>query len=487
MLAETVRRAASRFEDAPALIPENGAPISFRELDRRSDAAAAGLARRRVGRGDVAALCMSSGPAYVIAYAALAKLGAATVGVNPRFTPSERRSALQAAGPDHVIIEPGLAEGIPADLPTIEGIPDDGDPDGATRRPTEPRALLAIVLTSGTTGPPKGAMFTARQLEAIARMDWGDHWGGGASQLVATEMAHIGFMTKLPWYLRSGGPMHLLERWTPRAALRVVARERIPVVGGIAAQIALLLRDPSFDDHDLSNVRLIVAGGGRSSPELVLEALERFGAGYSIRYSSTESGGLGTMTDPGSDDPAEIDSVGLPRPGIEIQIRDGEVWLRSPAVMSGYRNDPEATARTLVDGWLRTGDAGQLDPQGRLRLSGRRAERYRRGGYFVHPAEVEAVLAEHPGVEDVAIVPRPDEVYGQIGVAVVVPSDPAAPPSLESLRAFGAASRAAYQLTAALRVRDGLPLTSMHKVDRRRLAREEADPAHAGSTNERSP
>ncbi|MCA1726832.1 MAG: fatty acid--CoA ligase family protein, partial [Actinobacteria bacterium] len=271
------------------------------------------------------------------------------------------------------------------------------------------------------------------------------------------------------------------------------ARERIPVVGGIAAQIALMLRDPSFDSHDLSAVTLVVAGGGASTPALVHEARERFGAGYSIRYSSTESGGLGTMTDPERDDEAEISSVGRPRAGIHVQVRseageklprgvEGEIWLRSPSVMSGYRGDAEATARTLVDGWLRTGDSGHLDDEDRLSIAGRNDERYRRGGYFVFPSEVEAVLAGHPGIRSIAIVAAPDEVLGEIGVAVVVPADPSSPPTLESVCAFGADRLAAYKLPHALRVTDALPLTSMHKVDRRALARELGEVA-----TERSP
>jgi acyl-CoA synthetase (AMP-forming)/AMP-acid ligase II len=484
VLASVIRQAAQRFGDAPALVPEDGPPISYAELNLRSDRAAGGLAKAGLGPGGVVALVMPSGPEYVIAYAAASKLGAATVGINPRLTAAERRAAIDAAGPDMAIMGEGFGEGLPDDLSTTEGVPESETGDGAERRPAEPEEVQAIVLTSGTTGAPRGAVFQNRQLAAISRMDAGIAWGGGPPMLVATEMAHIGFMTKLPWYLRMGGPIHLMQRWRPGDALGLIARERIPVVGGIAAQIALMLREPSFGDHDLSAVSLVVAGGGPSSPALVREARERFGAGYSIRYSSTESGGLGTMTDSQRDDEAEIASVGRPREGVHVQIRDedgvklpigehGEIWLHSPAVMSGYRGAGEASARALVDGWLRTGDAGHLDEEDRLHVSGRTVERYRRGGYFVYPQEVEAVLSRHPGVKDVAIVPRDDEVYGQLGVAVVVAANGSSAPTLESLRAFGAGSLASYKLPDALRVSDGLPLTTMHKIDRRALAQVE--------------
>jgi acyl-CoA synthetase (AMP-forming)/AMP-acid ligase II len=287
--------------------------------------------------------------------------------------------------------------------------------------------------------------------------------------LASTEFAHVGVMTKLPWQLRRGMTIHMLVRWRAADALRVIAAERIPTVGGIPAQIALMLRDPEFASLDLSHVRSLVVGGGPSWRELVEEARRRFGASYSVRYSSTESGGVGTVAD---DDDAP-DTVGRPREGVEVEIRDREVWLRSPAVMTGYWRNPEATSETIVDGWLRTGDVGYLEDRGRLHLSGRSSEAYIRGGYNVLPLEVEAVLRSHPLVADVAVIPRSDAVMGEVGVAVVVPADPARPPGLEDLRAFASDRLAHHKLPEALRITEALPLTSMHKIDRRRLAADE--------------
>ena len=167
---------------------------------------------------------------------------------------------------------------------------------------------------------------------------------------------------------------------------------------------------------------------------MVREAMARFDAAYSIRYSSTESGGCGTGTDFDADEEEALFTVGRPRGGIEIGICDdeagplpdgevGEVWLRSPTTMSGYWRDDEATGQALVRDWLRTGDLGFIDDRGCLRLAGRLKEMFIRGGYNVYPAEVESVLADHPAVAEVAVVPRPDDVMGEIGVAVVVPAD----------------------------------------------------------------
>ena len=153
-----------------------------------------------------------------------------------------------------------------------------------------------------------------------------------------------------------------------------------------------------------------MVGGGPSSPALVEEARRRFGADYSIRYSSTESGGVGTGTAFDADDHEALHTVGRPRGEVEVEIRDesgqpvpdgevGQVHLRSGAVMTGYWGDPEASAVALPgDGWLRTGDLGTIDARGCLVLAGRTGEMFIRGGYNVYPMEVEAVLGQHPGV-----------------------------------------------------------------------------------------
>ena len=239
-----------------------------------------------------------------------------------------------------------------------------------------------------------------------------------------------------------------------------------------------------MDELDFSAVKAIVAGGAASSPALVREARARFEAGYSIRYSSTESGGIGLGTALDAPDDEALHTIGRPRPGVDATVRDadgdvmpagqiGELWIRSDCVMSGYWNDPEGTAETLVDGWLRTGDLARIDDDGCFRLAGRLKEMFVRGGYNVYPLEVEAVLGEHPAIAEVAVVPRPDDLMGEIGVAVMVASPGAAAPTLDELRAFGANELAHYKLPEATRVVAALPRNASDKVDRRALASEE--------------
>jgi acyl-CoA synthetase (AMP-forming)/AMP-acid ligase II len=250
-----------------------------------------------------------------------------------------------------------------------------------------------------------------------------------------------------------------------------------------------MVRSPEATRHDWRHVQSIIVGGAASPPALVDAARTTFGAAYSIRYSSTESGGCGTGTAFDADDDEALHSVGRPRGGIEVTARDpeghavasgevGELWLRSPTQMSGYWRDPEATAAAITgDGWLRTGDLARIEADGLVRLAGRAKEMFIRGGYNVYPAEVEAAIATHPGVAEVAVVPRPDPVMGEIGVAVVVPRDPAAPPTLDDVRSFLDGRVAAYKQPEDVRIVPALPLTPMQKVDRRSLAAHESDPA----------
>ncbi|MCU1356366.1 MAG: AMP-dependent synthetase and ligase [Acidimicrobiales bacterium] len=471
-LPATVAEAARRFGDRSAFVDPDGAVLTYAELHDRSDEVAAGMAVAGVRPGAIVGLTLPSTSAWVVAYVAAAKLGAATAGVNPRLTDAERTACLDRVDPDLVVAD---ADAV-ATLARTGSRPDAIDPD--------PDRPVAIVFTSGTTGLPKGAWFTDRQLAAVTRYDVGDAWGGPKpiAQYGATQFAHIGFTTKLAWYLRLGTTTHLLARWRAADVLDLVERERIATLGGVAPQMALMLRDPDFDARDLDCVKLIVMGGSASPPALVEEARRRFDAAYSIRWSLTESGGVGTGTAPDAPDHEALHTVGRPRPGIDVEIRDtgdrpvsigevGTVWLHSEATMSGYWKDPAATADALVGGWLRTGDLGRLDDTGCLTLAGRSGDLFIRGGYNVHPAEVAGVLGQHPAVADVTVVSRPHDVLGEIGVAVVVPVDPAAPPTLEDLRRHASATLSHHKLPEALIVVDDLPLTAMQKVDRRALAR----------------
>jgi acyl-CoA synthetase (AMP-forming)/AMP-acid ligase II len=280
--------------------------------------------------------------------------------------------------------------------------------------------------------------------------------------------------------------------WRADDAIRIMATERITVGQGVPTQWALMLASEELDGADLSSLRVVSTGAARMSAAMVAEVRRRFGAPVVVRYTSTESS-LGTGTTLTSTDDEVATTVGRPVPGVELAIVDdagtpvapgsvGRVRLRSPAAMRGYWGrgpgrgrpvaeliDADATASVLAaDGWLTTGDFGLLTPEGNLQLAGRAHERYIRGGYNVYPAEVEDVLASHPAVARVAVVGTPDEVLGEIGVAVVVAA-PGHVPELATLRAHCSGQISDYKAPDALVVVDELPLTPMMKVDPGRL------------------
>jgi acyl-CoA synthetase (AMP-forming)/AMP-acid ligase II len=472
VLGELIREAATRFGDRPAYVGEDGSTLTYAALDRVSDEVAAGLSARGIGEGDVVAVVVPTIPVYPVLYAAIAKVGAVMAGVNTRLSDGERAAVLAVAGPKLVVS---------GDDP-LAGLRDAGCIGPGDIVEDDPDRPVAIVFTSGTTGTPKGALFCNRQLSAITAIDVGGRWDGGGTSLAGTSLAHLGFVTKFAGNVRLGATTHMVTRWRAGDALRFTAEHRLSSVAGIPTQVALMLRVPEFGAYDLSSVRAVVMGGGPATPSLVREARDGFGAPVAVRYSCTEAAiGVGTaLTDPPED--AE-ESVGRPLAGVELAVLDpdddarrvpagevGAVCLRSSAVMSGYWGDEAATKAAFTDdGFVRTGDLGWVDERGRLHLAGRIKEMYVRGGYNVFPLEVEAVLAAHPAVAAVAVVPIPDAVMGEKGVAVVVPSDPTAPPALDDLRAFAASQLAKHKLPEAVRVVDELPLTAMEKLDRRRL------------------
>ena len=323
---------------------------------------------------------------------------------------------------------------------------------------------VCIVWTSGTTGLPKGAWFDHRAMEASARLcnilsAYHD------VRLMPVPFPHAGYMNKL-WdqvefvinSVLTGTP------WTVESMLDSMVRERVTVGQGVPTQWSKLVDLPQLADADLSSLRLASTGSAPVTPELAEKMRTRLGCPIVVRYACTESSSItGTRVD----DPPEVllHTVGRPQEGIELVLRDdagapvpdgdvGVVTLRSPCSMRGYWNDPERTADTLSpDGWITTSDLGLLRDDGNLVLCGRTSEMYIRGGFNIHPLEVERVVADHPKVSRVAIVGTPAPTIGEIGVAFVEPVDPDDPPTLEEIRALRA--RAAGRLQAARPARGG--------------------------------
>ncbi len=442
------------------------------------------------------ALALHSGPEWLVAATAVDRAGAAFAGISPVATPAERAAMVETINPALVLAEADMLEGLPlraeVALLSPDGLGIDGDRAADGSAPPVPahdrsdHRRYAVCFTSGTTGRPKGAEFSVRQARAVRRIDVGESSeesiSGGMPMIASTQFAHVGFVLKIPWYAQLGCTMHVMPRWRADDAVELLALHRMPTLGVVAPQLALVLRSPGLDGADLSALKLVIAGGAPSPPSLIQEARERLGVDYSVRWSSTESGGVGLAALVDDDNPDATGTIGRPRPGIECRIaapdgssvpdgEAGELQILSPATMSGYVGAPEITADTFTeDGWLRTGDLARVRDDGRTVLAGRATDMFIRGGYNVHPEEVEAVLCTHPGVASVAVAPRRDDVMGEVGVAVVVAAASVEPPTLEDLRRHASDRLARHKLPEAIILVESLPLTGAAKIDRALLA-----------------
>ncbi|WP_395108056.1 class I adenylate-forming enzyme family protein [Actinomadura sp. SCN-SB] len=488
VLGEALAAAGAQFGDRDAYV-EGGDRLSYAEWDRRASALAARLDGRGVRRGDVVALMLPPGIDYAVCYAAVVRIGAVVTGLNTRLGPAETGAILERCVPALVIRDgdAGLPEP-PAGLPVLPrselaGTWRDPAPDGGPWD-VQPDDPAVIIWTSGTTGTPKGAWYDHRGLAAAARSS-GVMSAPFDRRLSSTPFAHAGYMGKV-WDQIAWGVTLVLgpARWSAGEMRDLLRRERITVAGGVPTQWAKLLEASGAGGADapsaFPDLRLGVSATAPAAPDLVERVGAVLGVPLIVRYAMTESPSIsGTAPE----DPPEIQfrTVGRPQEGMEVVAVDadgrrlppgevGEIRVRGACVMRGYWRDPERTGAAFDDaGWLRTGDLGSVTEEGYLALVGRSGDMYIRGGYNVHPLQVENVLGTHPKVARVAVVGAPAPVIGEIGVAFAVPADPSDPPDLAELRSWAEERLADYKAPDTLVLLDELPLTPMAKVDRAAL------------------
>tara|TARA_B100000614_G_scaffold35122_1_gene27600 strand:+ start:243 stop:1736 length:1494 start_codon:yes stop_codon:yes gene_type:complete len=488
MLHSVIKSVSATHGGNVAYVSRYGKEITYKELDVISDEMAVWLTNEGISEGSVVGLSLPSCIEYIVSYLALAKIGAITAGINPRFTSLERSKTLGTLDPNLVITTQGHDDGVGDQYQKITiGLNEaeliqnyrvaGGSPQLLEEDDERP---VCICFTSGSSGSPKGALFANRQLRAISELDAGGAWGGGGHRYASTEFAHVGVMTKLPWLLATAGTTHLIHKWNAREILQLIHEYKMSSVSAIAPQVALMLKQDGIEQLDFSSVKAIVTGGAYASVNLIKKGREIFGAPWSVRYSSTESGGIGLGTSLTADDYEALHTIGRPREGVKAKICDssgselptgevGEIWISSPAVMSCYWNDPEETAKVFDQEWLKTGDLAYQTPEGYFILAGRTTEMYIRGGYNVYPLEVEGIFSEHPSVAEVVIIPCPDDIMGEIGVAVIVLEDGCLPTTIDDLRSFGAEKLAAYKLPEKVIHVESIPRNTTDKIDRREL------------------
>lgn len=488
-VAEALWAQMSRTPDHVALrAPDR--EWTFAQLRSAADAVRCRLEDVGVQRGDHVVLIAPSVPEFAAAYYGALASGLVVTTMNTMATSAEIEYVLRDADVRIVMAwkedstsAARAADRAGAHLVVLEQV----DP----REPSEfvvpvrcgEDDVAVVLYTSGTTGKPKGAQLTHRNVRTCS-----DDFSVGlqvrASDRFATALPlfHIyGQVVVMNTALRSGCSVSLRTPFDATTMLEVLRDDEITVACGVPTMWNAMLHAQSTMAPDaFRHLRLATSGGAAMPMEVVSAFEQRFGCVILEGYGLTESAGSGTFHDL-SGVPVRH-TVGKALPSIRIEVRDpsgaevpadevGEIFLRGASVMKGYLNRPEADASDLVDGWLRTGDLGAVDGEGNLRIVDRTKDLIIRGGYNVYPREVEEVLYGHPDVLEVGVVGVPDDHYGE-EVAAIVALVPGVEADADRLRAWAKEELSAYKVPRIVQFVEALPKGPTGKVLKRAIDRD---------------
>jgi malonyl-CoA/methylmalonyl-CoA synthetase len=448
------------------LAPDGGtvAGLTRAQLRERSASVAGGLARHGVGRGDRVGLFAANSVDWILAYLGGQRLGAVMVPFNPAYRSAEVEHILSDSDPVLVIADAerrALAEPQRRVL-SLEELPLD-EPPVAPKLEAESPAV--IIYTSGTTGRPKGALLDHGNLLAQARgaiEAW--RWTGADHLVHALPLFHLhGLGMGLHGSLLAGSKMTLLS-FEPETVIAALEGGGT-MFFGVPAMYQRLCDHLELHPSGLDGVRLFVSGSAPLPPELFGRCDRLLGQPPLERYGITEGGIV--VSNP-YEGPRQPGRVGFPFAGVEVRLGEqDEVQLKGGQVFSGYWRNPKATEECFVDGWLRTGDVGEIGADGSLAIRGRLKELIISGGFNVYPREVELVLESHPGVAEVAVVGITSERWGEEVTAFVVPAGE--PLAEAELIGFAQERLAKFKCPRSIRFIDALPRNAMGKVQRSQL------------------
>jgi long-chain acyl-CoA synthetase len=466
--------------------------MTYAELDQATDAFASLLFERGVLAGDRVGIMLPNVLAFPLCYYAVLRLGAIVVPLNPQLKAREIGHVCADAELSLLLAPPELlaTTGADAEAAGVDVLPIDaaglrtslGEEWVEAPSPVLAEDATAVIIyTSGTSGAPKGAELTHANLRRNAEVVR-ELFGLGPSDVTlgALPLFHsFGQTCGLNATVASGGCLSLLDRFDPETALEQIERDRVTVFEGVPTMYDAMLRVPERRAAATGTLRLCVSGGA-PIPAQVLQGFERrFGCMVLEGYGLSETSPVACFNR--SDAERRIGSIGSPVPGVEMRLVDrdgdevaegevGEILIRGHNVMKGYWRRPAETAAAIDDaGWFHSGDLGRRDASGAYFIVGRAKEVILRGGYNVYPGEVEELLREHPGVQDVAVLGIPHERHGEeVGAAVV----PVAGEALDAgeLRAWARERIAAYKYPRAVWFLEELPKGSTGKILKREIA-----------------
>ena len=473
-----------------------GTHRSWSDLAQRVRRNAAAQRAAGLKPGDRVAVLDLNHPSCLELTLACAQVGTANAVVNFRLAPPEivyvindAKARLLFVGPEFA----GAVDALRAQLPTVErvirigGGTDDYEawlaahaPDTRVH-PAAPGDCFVQLYTSGTTGFPKGAMLTHRGMLAHARnVSAGQDFGTTSRVQVAMPLFHVGGTSYALIAITSGAHIHLMRLPDPAAALAMLEAEQITHTFYVPALMAVMNGVPGAAGRDYSSLKALSYGASPMPLPVMRASLKLFPGVMQQVYGMTEQCGVVSVLGPADhDNPAvahRLVSAGKAIAGVEIEIRDpasgqpvptgqaGEIWVRSDQIMGGYWGKPDATAATITpDGWLRSGDGGHIDADGYVYVTDRIKDMIISGGENIYPAEIERVLAEHPALQDVAVIGVPDERWGEVPKAVVV-AKPGATVDTDDLLAWCRERLASFKCPKTVDVLAELPRNPTGKI-----------------------
>ncbi|MGW3071627.1 long-chain-fatty-acid--CoA ligase [Kitasatospora sp. NPDC001132] len=465
--------------------------LGYAELDARSARAAHWLTALGVAPGDRVAVLLPNVPEFAVLYYGILRAGAVVVPMNPLLKAREIEHCLADAeaalllawheGAEQAVegarrTRTRLVPVEPADLAAALARQPAGPPRNGGRGGED---TAVILYTSGTTGAPKGAELTHRNIVGNIRagvqvlgLVEGDVIFGGLPLFHS-----FGQVLGLNCAVSVGACLTLVPRFDPLGALSVIQRDRVSVFLGVPTMYTLMLAHPQRAGHDVSSLRVCLGGGASMPPEVLRGFETEFDCVVLEGYGLSESSPLACANR--SDRERIAGTVGIPIEGVRMRIVDesgeevpdgtvGEVVISGHNVMKGYWRRPETTARTVRDGWLHTGDLGTRDERGDFRIVDRRKDVIIRGGFNVYPREVEDVLYEHPAVAEATVVGVPHPTHGQeVAAAVVLREGASATP--EEIRGFVRERVAPYKYPRLVWTVDALPKGPTGKILKREV------------------
>ncbi|MGC0225714.1 AMP-binding protein [Pseudooceanicola nitratireducens] len=497
-------RALARFPDRTAFAWDDG-EMSYDEAAQLIGGMQAVLLRAGLVSGDCVALLSANRAECWCATIAVQALGCAVSNLHPMGPRGDHAAQIDELvpavvivdGQDHAVRAADLARDCPAPQHMTLG---GGGPldlvaqarvlartsDCSPQDRSRPELAATANFTGGTTGRPKLVLRSAGALAQISLTILADFGLPACPRYLAVApISHVGG-TKIVPVLMRGGTVHLMRGFDPAKVLQVIARDGINMTLMVPTMIYALLDHPDIEAADLSSLELLLYGAAPMAPARLAQGIERIGPVFAQLYGQTECYPIAVLSR-GDHDPARPDilaACGHPVSTASVRLIAsdgtdaptgtlGEICVRAPMVMSGFRDRPEETAKALDGGWLHTGDIAVADETGRLTIVDRIKDMIVTGGFNVYPKEIEDVLTEDPAVAMAAVIGVPDDKWGEAVVAYIVAGTGQTPdktpdkiPDTEALRARVREAKGAVHVPKAFYVVDALPLTGLGKVDK---------------------